>query len=111
MIPNPEQDVRAFLINCYKKLYRQGKLSGQGIARHNELVDDYTKKFNCSTMTKIKMTKRIRKNIKTNTNKWFMKRRYDNFNGHEVNVFCGLYQPSHNRSDRTMKYVRMVGCR
>ena len=61
MIPNPEQDVRAFIINCYKKLYRQGKLSGQGIARHNELVDEYTKKFNCSTMTKIKMTKRIRK--------------------------------------------------
>ena len=54
MIPNPEQDVRAFVINCYKRLYRQGKLSGQGIARHNELVDDYTKKFKCSKIRNLK---------------------------------------------------------
>ena len=109
MIPNPEQDVRAFVIGCYKKLYRQGKLSGQGIARHNQLVDEYTRKFHSSNMQKIKMTKRIKDNIKTNTNKWFMKRKYENFNGHEVNVFCGLYAPTHNTSDRTMKYIRMVG--
>ena len=38
-----------------------------------------------------------------------MKRKYESFNGHEVNVFCGLYAPTHNTSDRTMKYVRMVG--
>ena len=64
MIPNPEQDVRAFIIGCYKKLYRQGKLSGQGIARHNQLVDEYTRKFHSSNMQKIKMTKRIKDNIR-----------------------------------------------
>lgn len=106
---NQEQENAKFVIRCYRQLYRLGRLSGKGVERHNELVKEYRKRFTDSRLKTIKMTKRIKDNIRTNTNKWFMRRRYDNFNGHEVNVFCGLYQPCHNRSQRTMKYVRMAG--
>ena len=33
------------LINVYRELYRQGKITGAGIERHNELVKKYRKKL------------------------------------------------------------------
>ena len=50
MHPNDYKDKRAYVINCYKDLYRQGRLSGRGIERHNELVAEYIKDFKKSTM-------------------------------------------------------------
>jgi hypothetical protein len=81
MQKNDNQDKRCFVINCYKDLYRQGRLSGRGIERHNELVAEYIKDFKNSTMQFLPVPKTIKQDIKTSLDRWFIKRRYENFIG------------------------------
>jgi len=44
------------LINVYRELYRQGKITGAGIERHNELMKSYDSKTH-KRIAKVKLIK------------------------------------------------------
>ena len=109
MHPNDYKDKRAFVINCYKDLYRQGRLSGRGIERHNELVAEYIKDFKKSTMQFLPVPKTLKQDIKTSLDKWFIKRRYDNFIGMDKITYRYSRNQAKRLSTREKFYLALVG--
>ena len=109
MQKNDYQDKRAFVINCYKDLYRQGRLSGRGIERHNELVAEYIKDFKNSTMQFLPVPKTIKQDIKTSLDKWFIKRRYENFIGMDKIPYKYSRNQAKRLSTRERFYLALAG--
>ncbi len=71
---------RYFVIMCYKRLHRQGRISGRGIERHNELVKEYASELSDYTSSKIKpipITKSVRRKIKINREKFLIRQKYE----------------------------------
>jgi len=109
MQKNDYKDKRAFVINCYKDLYRQGRLSGRGIERHNELVAEYIKDFKKSTIQFLPVPKTLKQDIKTSLDKWFTKRRYENFIGMENIRYTYSRNQAKRLSTREKFWLTIVG--
>ena len=66
---------RSALISVYKKLIDEGKITGKGVERYNELVSEYRKKLLSSTDSRrvVRARKYRYKKVKDNKWKWILK--------------------------------------
>jgi len=64
---------RSALISVYKKLIDEGKITGKGVERYNELVSEYRKKLLSSTDSRRVVRARKYRYKKVKDNKWIQK--------------------------------------
>ena len=64
---------RSALISVYKKLIDEGKISGKGVERYNELVSEYRKKLLSSTDSRRVVRARKYRYKKVEDKKWIQK--------------------------------------